>query len=156
MVERPKPPTPTPPTVKRILHAAKEQDAGARAAAADVGRLHLLHLDGAVRCLALDRVRSERDVPDTPGKIQHTCTHEREARHDPLHRLFGHRTSPCVPCVGIRSASTPWSCVPTELAFSGFSWQSAAPPRPPGLEEGQQVGVELILVRVGQAVGRTG
>src|SRR5882724_7802510 len=62
---------PDPADLKRILHAANGQDAGARAAAADVGRLHLVHLDGPVRRLALDRLRSERDAPDAPSKIQH-------------------------------------------------------------------------------------
>jgi hypothetical protein len=41
------------------------------------------------------------------GSCIHSArTHEREARHDRLHRLFGHRTSPVVPCMGIRPAST--------------------------------------------------
>src|SRR5215471_5651869 len=61
-----------------ILRAAKEQDAGAPAAAADVGRLHLVHLDATVRDLALDRVRTEGDVPRAPGNPQeaHACENE--------------------------------------------------------------------------------
>src|SRR5262245_40343031 len=53
--------------LERILLAAEEQCAGAYAAASDVRRLHLLQVDGAVRRLALDRLRSERDVPGASG-----------------------------------------------------------------------------------------
>src|SRR5215813_6150712 len=94
---------PGPADLKRILHAAKEQDAGPRAAAADVRRLHLPHLDGGIRGLALDRVWSELDPPCAPSNRQHARADERDARDDRLHRLRSHWTSPCVPCVGIHS-----------------------------------------------------
>src|SRR5262249_15148367 len=87
--------------IERILPAAKEQSAAAPTAAADVGRLHLVHLDGAVRDLTLDGVRSERDLPRAPGEIQDAHTHERQASHHRLPRLLGHRTSFFVACVGI-------------------------------------------------------
>src|SRR5262249_47425168 len=62
--------------VKRILHPAKGQDAVAPTPAANVGRLYLVHLDGRVRRLPLDRVRSERDALRASDERQHARTHE--------------------------------------------------------------------------------
>src|SRR5215470_8408702 len=86
---------PQPADLERIILAAKGQHAGARAAASDVGRLHLLHIDGRVHWLALDRVRPERDAPCATGKMQRAGTHERNARDYPLHRLSNHSALLC-------------------------------------------------------------
>src|SRR5262245_5380834 len=94
-------PDAAPPNVKRIRTTAKGQDATSTATAADVSRLHLVHLDGAVRRFALDRLRADRDTLRTPREGQDARTHERQASQHPLPRMLGHKTSSLVACVGI-------------------------------------------------------
>jgi len=102
------PPTPTPRRQTDTPHPERTRRQPPTTTA-EVGHLHLVHLNGAVLCLAFDCLRSECDVPRAPGEREHARTHERQARHHRLPRL--RRMVPAVGPIGFSMRSTVRCCM---------------------------------------------